>query len=140
MLKFQFAGFFVLIGIATVLFSGCGSPKVTGQVKFEDGTPLTVGDVIFESTTVQARGPLDRSGKFVMGSARVKDGVPPGQYRVYIGGAQEATGEMRVISGRGDTRPIMRSLIDAKWEQPATSGLTCEVRSSTTFNITVTRP
>jgi hypothetical protein len=140
MAKLQSVFFLSILVVVAGLFSGCGgNPRVTGQVKFDDGTPLTVGEVIFESSTVQARGPLDSSGKYVMGSAKDKDGVPPGQYRVYIGAAQVPTGNM-ISVGQRDTRPEMRPLIDAKFSQPATSELTCEVKGSRKFDITVTKP
>jgi hypothetical protein len=134
--------------VAVCLFSGCGGgARVTGHVQFDDGTPLTVGEVIFESAAVQARGPIDSSGNYVMGTIKEGDGVPMGQYRVYVSGAEEPTGKEIPYyahgSGRdqaGATRPEMRAVIDIKATQPATSGLTCDVKGSTKFNITVSKP
>ena len=34
----------------------------------------------------------------------------------------------------------MRSLIDSKFEQPATSGLTCDVKGSMKFDVKVSKP
>lgn len=137
--KIHFTLLVVCFGVAVCLFSGCGgNPRITGHVMFDDGTALTVGEVIFESETVQARGPLDSSGRFVMGSAGAHDGVPTGQYRVYISGALEPTG--RVILIAGSPRPEMRPLIDAKHTQPEASGLTCDVKGSMKFDITVSKP
>ena len=139
MTNLHYIFFVFILGVAVSLCVGCsGNTQVTGHVTFDDGTPLTVGDVIFESATMQARGVLDQSGRYVLGSTRASDGVPPGQYRVYISGAMEPTG--RMIGDDRTPRPEMRSLIDTKHASPETSELTCDVRGSTVFNITVSRP
>ena len=148
MIKLHRIIFFIFVGIAAALFSGCGNPRVIGHVQFDDGTPLTVGEVIFESATQQARGPIDKSGNYVMETIKKGDGVPPGNYRVYVGGAVEATGKQLLYYPGGEpiptptprTYPEMRSLIDLKHTNPATSGLTCDVKGSTKFNITVSKP
>ena len=130
-----------LIVLAAGCFSGCsGNASVTGLVKFDDGTPLTIGEVIFESSTLEARGPINSSGKYAMETNKAGDGIPPGQYRVYIGGAVEATGKDISVGARGDSRPEMRPVIDEKFTQPATSGLTCDVKGSQKFDITVSKP
>ena len=149
MIKRRSIVFLVLFGIAAVCFSGCGGgSRVTGQVNFDDGTPLTVGEVIFESATIQARGPIDSSGKFVMGMIKEGDGVSKGHYRVYIGGAAKPTGKQLLYYPGGEpiptdqprTYPEMRSLIDLKYTTPATSELTCDVKGSMKLDITVSKP
>jgi len=141
---------FVLV-IAVGLFPGCGgNVKVTGHVQFDDKTPLTVGEVIFESDTLQARGLIDRSGNFAIGTTKDGDGIPRGEYRVYISGASEPTGQFLVADPREPRgtradptrggREIMRSIIDDKYTRPHTSDLVCNVTGTTVFNITVSRP
>ena len=141
--------FSLFILVVASLFSGCGgNARITGQVKFDDGTPLTIGEVIFESNTVQARGPIDTAGKYTMGTIKDGDGVPPGQYRVYVSGAVEPTGKQLPYYPGGEpmptdtptTYPEMRSLIDVKHTQSITSGLTCDVTGSQKFDITVSKP
>jgi len=142
MLRDFFVGIFVCTTFCFLV--GCSpNSKVTGKVTFEDGSPLTVGEVIFESETLQARGTIDTSGKYTMGTIKEKDGVPLGKYRVYIGGAAEPTGNMIPYGGGRDstaTRPEMRPLIGSKFFLPASSGLTCDVNGPTVFDITVTKP
>jgi len=113
---------------------GCGSKiTVDGFVRFEDGTPLTTGTVYFESATTTSRGQLDTSGRYVLESSGAKDGVPPGNYKVYILGATDSE---YGTDGQWTYKP----LIDEKFQSAATSGLTCDVTKKMPFDITVTPP
>jgi hypothetical protein len=142
MIKLHSVSAFVFFGFIAILFSGCsGNAKVTGHIQFEDGTPLTAGEVVFESDTLQARGLIDASGRYVLESSKKGDGVPPGLYRVGVN-AVEPTGKQIAINPRDptDTRPEMRSLVDSKFTNPSTSGLTCEVKGSMKFDFKVSKP
>ena len=135
---------------------GCGSNvSLSGKVVYsDDKTPLTKGIVCFESDTYTARGKLNENGEYTIGSKSVKDGLLPGQYRVYISGAfhQEvpagAHAEKEVnsftqpldASADGGAAMNIKPLIAAKYSRGATSGITVDVNASTrTFNFEVDR-
>ena len=136
--------YFAFLLLGCLLFAaGCGQPKVTGTVTYSDGTPLERGTVNFQTATHAAMGSLDKNGRYTIGGAKTGDGVPPGTYRVFITGAMgidtSNTQAVQFGQGPGMTAPII-PLIHKKYERPETSGLTCEVKSSTVFNIEVKRP
>ncbi|MCL2118857.1 MAG: hypothetical protein FWH27_10575 [Planctomycetaceae bacterium] len=108
---------------------GCSDKmQLGGTVTFEeDGASVTVGNVIFATSTYEASGIIGSDGKYVMGSIDVADGLPQGSYKVYISGAAE-----EVAPGR------MRSLIDPKFASFASTPLTCEIPApNNTFDIKV---
>jgi hypothetical protein len=109
---------------------GCGNPKVTGTVKFDDGTPLTSGGVTFINSPYQASGAIKPNGSYEMFELKSGDGVRPGTYQVTV---SATTG------GGSDGIPLVH-LVDPKFENPSTSGLTCEVNGNTVFDIIVTKP
>lgn len=129
---------FLAFVLATLLLGGCGGKSgVEGHVRFEDGTPLTVGSVVFESGGYSASGRLDSAGKYVLSSAGKNDGIKPGEYKVYIVGAVDNNSKPMT-----EKDPILAAipLIDGKFRSPEKSGLSCSVTGKTTFNITVTPP
>ncbi|MDR1479533.1 MAG: hypothetical protein LBJ00_11395 [Planctomycetaceae bacterium] len=117
---------FVLL-ILLLLFIGCSNKvELGGKVTFsDDGTPLGVGEVCFETDTYFARGKLKPDGSYVVGSLSAKDGIPPGNYRVYIIDAEEKTGEKDKFGTE-----ITEQLIDIKFTSSLTSGLTADVSKS----------
>jgi hypothetical protein len=112
------------------LILGCGHPKVTGTVKFDDGTLLTSGDVAFINLPYQATGAIKSNGSYEIYELKPGDGVRPGTYQVTV---SATTG------GGSDGTPLVH-LVDPKFENPSTSGLTCEVKGNTVFDITVIKP
>lgn len=122
-----------LVTLAIGLLIGCsggGNSYVTGTVKFTDGQPVTTGYVQFDSDSISASGPIQPDGTYQMGSLGIDDGVPPGIYRVSLGGG--------AISGASEGEPIGPP-VDEKFGNPSTSGLTCEVKAgeSVVFDIVV---
>ena len=113
-------------------FAGCGHPQVKGTVKYEDGTPLTTGGVVFIKGSYTANGAIKSDGTYVLSQIRKGDGVPPGLYKVIV--------QAQVSSNVNDPSARWLDLIDPKFSAPETSGLTCEVKSSTTYDITVAEP
>ena len=108
--------------LVLILVAGCGSnnQKLTGTVIYsDDGSPVKMGVVVMESNNKIARGEMDANGKFTMGFASDKDGIPKGEtFKVTIVNALEETGTDK--SGM----PIMTPLIDPKYSNSNTSGLT----------------
>ncbi|MDR1494399.1 MAG: hypothetical protein LBT05_17020 [Planctomycetaceae bacterium] len=121
---------YLIIAVALLCTAGCSrNVALSGRVTFPDGSPLTVGEVYFETDTFLSHGSIGKDGRYVLGSLSEKDGLPPGTYRVSIVDAEEPAGAM-----------TYKSLIDEKYKDGKTSGLTCTVKGSTTFDITVTKP
>ena len=119
------------LAFALLVLVGCGNKvKLQGKVTFsDDGNPVPCGFVCFETDTYSARGDIQPDGTFDVGSLGPKDGLPPGKYRVSISGAERVIGETPGSMGRTIKR--YESLIDTKYENGNTSGLTIDVDAST---------
>ena len=126
--------FFSFLFLLLVL-NGCGDPKTAGKVTFTDGSPLTVGTVCFETKEYTYYGDLKSDGTYSMGKVKDGEGIPPGEYKVYIRGAQEIVGHDEKT---GDT--TYKDLIDKKFTSGETSELTCTVDGKTRLDFQVTAP
>ncbi len=71
----------------TLVLTGCGDPRVTGTVKYQDGTPLTTGTVVLQNDQSQGIGELRQDGSFDLYQIKPGDGLKRGVYRGYITGA-----------------------------------------------------
>ena len=132
-----------------LLFIGCSdNVQIRGTVTFTDGTPLTLGSVIFENenATFSARGNIQPDGSFRMGSISERDGLPRGEYVVYISGAMQEGAPVRFqdisggVSGLQATTmsiPSFVPLIAPEYSSAATSPLRFTVERSATFDIVV---
>ena len=108
-----------VIGILILICcSGCGNgnKKLTGKITFPDGSPVPQGFVFFDSNTAnfQARGEIMQDGTYTVGSVTTNDGLPPGEYAVYV-----------VSEKRGDGGRV--PLVDQKYAAGTTSGIVCKV-------------
>lgn len=127
----------LLYSCVFVLFSlvGCSNAKVDGTVKFKDGTPLTEGKILFEAPKVgSVSGMIKNDGSFQLGTLKDGDGVPRGSYRGKIIGTMKADPN----SPKEDIQYIR--VIDAKYENYETSGITLEVKGKMTVDIPVEAP
>ena len=120
---------------------GCGSSNqtVTGKVTFPDGTPLTEGEVLFETALLMSRGSIQKDGTYSVSSGELK-GMPKGTYQVSLGGF---TFERMVSPASEGKPPVFESIaipVDKKYLNSSTSNLTCEVKGRTVYNITVEPP
>ncbi|HBT78324.1 MAG TPA: hypothetical protein DEB39_15685 [Planctomycetaceae bacterium] len=100
-------------------FLGCGGKyPLTGKVTFsDDGSPIPECIVFFVKDTFLAQGNVIKAdGTYLVGSTGLKDGLPPGEYQVYIAGAQNVT-----TTPQGEN--IYTSQIDDKYRSVETSGL-----------------
>ena len=133
--------FFTLIITGLICVTGCSKgATVKGKVTFADGTPLTVGEVVFQTETRMASGRIQADGTYKLSSASESDGVPPGHYGVRIVGAYDSSNMPPGISLSEAAKFPPIPLINKKFEKTETSELTCEVKGSMTFDITVTKP
>jgi hypothetical protein len=66
--------------------SGTATYPVTGSIRFAGGDPVPFGVVEFrdEQSRRTARGTLNPSGEFTLGTFAASDGAPPGQYQVIV--------------------------------------------------------
>lgn len=133
----RYCVFTVFLGMM-VLVAGCSSnTKVTGKVTFEDGTPLTTGEVRFNSSNFTASGKIQSDGTYTMGSLSEKDGVPKGNYKVSV----YVVDSPDVKPGADLTKlPPPKPIIAKEFMSPETSGLECKVDGKTTFDIKVKKP
>lgn len=113
---------FLTIVFVSFLSLGCGNSncRLGGKITFsDDGSPLGRGTVCFDDGVVTARGSINEQGVYTVGSLKENDGLPPGEYRVFIIGAINPA-----VSGEA-------SVIDARYDSPSTSGLSLKVDGTT---------
>jgi hypothetical protein len=108
---------------------------LSGKVTFSDGEPVTFGNVFFVTPMTLAQAPIQKDGTYIVGSMKETDGMPKGEYQVYVV-VEEVTS--REVGGQSVT--TYTSLIDAKHTTPETSGLTFTADGKTKkFDIKVER-
>jgi hypothetical protein len=125
--------YFYIFALCILLIAGCGNKvKVSGNVKFPDGEPLSTGRVVFENDQFYYYGNLQKDGSFSVGTRRDGDGIPRGKYRVAVEYAFVTT---------PDGQPTEELLIAKKHANTKTSGLEYDIQKRTTdINITVEKP
>jgi hypothetical protein len=134
-------GTLILVLLLAVGCSGGGVGRVAGQVTL-DGQPLDQGAVVFQDTTrgISVNAALQRDGSYV---ARTHDqaGLPPGTYQVAIAARTFGTGEAPLIAGPPSATAPPPSVIPAKYQDVATSGLSVTVKpgANPPFNFALTR-
>ncbi|MDR2754467.1 MAG: hypothetical protein LBC20_02060 [Planctomycetaceae bacterium] len=130
-----------LLLLFLVLLTGCYSEnvKVHGTVSFPDGQPLTKGVVVFQSEKHVAKGTLDDSGKFVLGSIRIADGIPLGIYKVFITLASVPDKNFIPPPSEPDAMNYI-SLVADQYTSAEKTPLTCEITKSGTQHLVVEPP
>jgi hypothetical protein len=120
-------------------FVGCsGGAMITGTVRFDDGTPVTKGSVVFDLDNNSFRGTITADGNYTSGGVKEKQAIPNGVYTVWLTGTEE----------REDKRDASGQLVDytvtqhvaSEYTSPSNSPLKFEVKSGErTFDIVVKR-
>lgn len=126
-----------------VLFVGCSRKvQLGGKVTFADnGEPLTVGAIGFTDGQFIARSEIDKEGLFQLSWLGEKDGIPKGEYKIFITGANRYEEGTVDEDKDGKLDLIAFRLIHPKYEKWQTSGLSIKVDGSTkSFDIQVERP
>ncbi|MDR1923564.1 MAG: hypothetical protein LBQ66_04235 [Planctomycetaceae bacterium] len=129
---------FGFVCFLSVFVVGCGSNtniKVSGKVSFDDGSPLTVGNVIFENEKIFYTGAIQKDGSFRMGGLKKGEGIPAGKYQVAVSRA------MTIEFSGTAAPPTITELIAEKFRNTKTSGLEFDIQKKTTdIEIVVERP
>jgi hypothetical protein len=117
-----------------VLLAGCNSSgkyPVHGKVTDKQGQPiagLEGSQIVFEGTSTSSVGEIAADGSYTLFTDRPGDGVPPGDYQVYI------------PRRRIDPEREAPQAINARFEKPQTSDLKATVEPKTnTFDFQVDR-
>ncbi|MDR1958002.1 MAG: hypothetical protein LBQ54_02990 [Planctomycetaceae bacterium] len=125
----------------TLCFAGCdGKAKISGTVKFFDGTPVTQGSVVFDSGTESYFGTIRKDGTYVTGGNQQVEGIPNGNYKVWL--AQTETIE-NTLDAKGEVVSYKTTpTVAKKWTSPNTTELTFEVKpgGQKTFDLVVEKP
>lgn len=135
----------VRLGLALILsasLTGCGKSgpemaKVKGTVKFQ-GKPLTKGTVNFISTDPKrgnASANIGPDGSYSLQTLNPEDGAELGDYNVVV---SDTDPNALNTPAPGEPVKTQASAIPAKYQDPATSGLSKKVeRGSNTFDINI---
>lgn len=134
---------FLLILITIVCFGCQKKQKLTGRISFPDGKPLNVGVVFFVSDTYMGRGRINSDGTYFVDSEAERDGLPQGNYTVYISGAiiEDPQAKPEVVKNKRTQKEIpMLPLINPKYMNRETSPLKFTIPGEKEFNFTVEAP
>lgn len=126
----------ILVVAVCALAAGCSDrpalAPVKGTVTF-DGKPLAAGSITFEAKSVRpATGKIVNGEIVELTTYDPGDGVPVGQHKVSITATEDAASA--VVPNPGDAKApkanymVGKSLIPARYNDPATSGLTAEIK------------
>lgn len=132
-------GIVAAIVVSACVAGGCrqeGRMSVTGRVRFADGKPLTRGTVRFEGKTRSGFAQIQPDGRYTLMAGGGVRGLLPGSYGVVV----ESTAEPPVWDESRKRYLENKPLIDVKYGWPATSGLSCDVKGATVFDIVVEPP
>ncbi|MDR1385773.1 MAG: carboxypeptidase-like regulatory domain-containing protein [Planctomycetaceae bacterium] len=119
--------FLMFLIFLTSGLSGCGKNiKIKGKVTLEDGTPVSNGTILFQGETRQAYGNIQEDGSYYLSSEKNGDGIPPGMYKVVIGGTYKQSGRKRTDEMDTGEDPI----VDMIYSEYELTPLTYEVIKS----------
>ncbi|MDR0611763.1 MAG: hypothetical protein LBG58_16780, partial [Planctomycetaceae bacterium] len=104
-------------------FTGCdGKTKISGTVKFSDGTPITKGNVVFDNGNESYFGTIKNDGTYVTGGNKQIEGIPDGNYKVWL--AQTEIAENVLDADGHVTSYSVTQTIAKKFTSPNTTELT----------------
>jgi len=119
-----------------IIFAGCSRSdlhRVTGQVAFDDGSPLSVGRVVVSYEDGSSSwGRVQTDGSFRVGTKKEGDGMRGGTYRVAVKDA--------IVPTESGEPGGFKQIVHPRFADPATSGLEFTVPDQTTWNIVVEKP
>lgn len=128
----------VAVAMIAAAAVGCGRSdlhRVSGRVHFPDGTPLPTGRVVVDYAGQHpggAWGGIKSDGSFTIGTMSENDGMKAGRFRVAIVEAYAADPQQGLL--------LDQPLVDRRFNDPATSGLSFEVPRQLVWDIEVEKP
>jgi hypothetical protein len=139
-MKFRTTLFYILFGI--LIGAGCSDKiKISGTVTFSDGEPVNFGSVCFNSNNKTYYGYLDKNGHYSPGELKDGDGVPHGNYNVWLSGTVLSK---EILNKEGESTGNSKETfrVAEKYTLLETTDLKFEVKrgGSKTFDFTVERP
>ncbi|GHT10494.1 hypothetical protein FACS1894170_02660 [Planctomycetales bacterium] len=128
----------LLSALFAIVIAGCGDSRIliTGTITYEDdGSPMNTGNIQFESAANTYSG-LIEDGKYKTGGQKAVQGIPPGEYKVWISGAYAQ------VSDGDKTGLGVLPLVADEYCSATKTPLSFEVKpgGATTFDIKVKRP
>ncbi|MDR3233455.1 MAG: carboxypeptidase-like regulatory domain-containing protein [Planctomycetaceae bacterium] len=116
----------ITLTLLLLFAAGCsGRVGVSGKVSYDDGQPVEGCSVLFRSAGENYQGIADEKGKYQLGSGGNTNGIRPGIYQVTVASTYNDENENTVYK------------VSPKYAETGTSGLTCEVKGKTVFDIKV---
>jgi hypothetical protein len=126
--------FIGMLLVASMVAAGCGGRdlhKVSGTVRFPDGSPVPLGRVVVAyGDGGGSWGRIQQDGRFTIGTFTEKDGMKAGTYRVAIKDAE--------ISDLA--KGTVQQLVHRRFLSPETSGLSFSVPDQMSWDIVVDKP
>jgi hypothetical protein len=130
---------FIIINFIFLITSCSRNITVTGKAVFEDGSPLSVGQIRLVGVNGLANAKLSENGTFSVKSVSGKKGIPQGIYKVAIEGAMLPGKSLSDDEFLGPfTNPI--PLIATKYSDPETSGIVFDTSKTRNLIIVVEKP
>jgi len=133
-----------LLNVFFGITAGCnGNVHISGKVTYSDGTPLSIGQIIFTDYFYMARSDINKDGEYSLHSIRRNDGIKRGTYKVYITGAMRFQPSDDVTENKGLAPSRLDStefLIDNQYMIPDTSGWEFELKKSQKIDLIVYPP
>jgi hypothetical protein len=130
---------FIVLNLIFLTIGCSRNITVTGKVVFEDGSPLSVGQIRIVGDNGLAIAKLTENGTFSVKSVSGKKGIPPGIYKVAIEGGMLPG---KSLSGDEFLGPFTdpTPLIAPKYSDPETSGIVFDTSKTRDLIITVEKP
>ncbi len=118
-MKYRYSILFCVACLVPLSLGCSNKQSLGGRVTFsDDGSPVPACTIFFTTDSHVAQGNVIKpDGTYVVGSTGLKDGIPYGEYQVYIVGGESVT------QGKNGEN-VYSSDIDPKYRKPETSGLT----------------
>ena len=100
-----------------------------------DGTTVEQGIVYFMSDTAEYTARIQPNGTFSPGVLKDGAGIPPGTYKIKVGGVDRMVDPPGGANPEKGLYPMPVSIIDAKYASTDTSGFTLDTSKTKTLDI-----
>jgi hypothetical protein len=134
---------FITIALFIILVAGCSrTTKISGTVKFSDGTPINFGNVVFGSETHSYYGTIKSDGTYITGGVKEAEGIPDGTYKIYLTATEEVENTYAPDGRKELIDYKVTQRVAAKHRSYETTDLSFEVKPGCpkTYDIVVEKP